>query len=362
MACLVLKNRHYYAQFYDTKRRPKQKQISLKTRTRRVALRLLVRLEDEYALGTYDPWAESLEKSNHNEKLKALGDAAKAFTDTRRHCSPHTIRRYEVILGLLTRHLGSDYPTRRLGTKEIQQFLDATPRKPDTMRSYSNSLKAFCNWLIEEGVLATNPLGKILLPRLPLKHPRFLKPVDVERLVEAIERAINDNPKATHDAGTWLIPIIRANVYLGLRASELVNLLWEHVDLERRTLTVANTKTFRTKNARDRTLPLCEAVYGLLVGLERRSPFVFPNYGGTQLHAQYLSRRFKHYARKAGLPEAINFHSTRHTACSWLAVQGASVEAIRMYAGHSSIVVTQKYMHLSANAFFDQINRAFESI
>ena len=98
----------------------------------------------------------------------------------------------------------------------------------------------------------------------------------------------------------------------------------------------------------------------MLSGLERRCEYVFPNYGGDKLHPQYLSRRFKHYARKTGLPEHVSFHTTRHTALSWLAMKGASTEAVRLYAGHSSVSVTEKYMHLSPSAYHDQVTQAFD--
>jgi site-specific recombinase XerD len=95
--------------------------------------------------------------------------------------------------------------------------------------------------------------------------------------------------------------------------------------------------------------------------LERRSEFVFPNYSGTQLHRQYLSRRFKHFVREAKLPEVINFHSTRHTAASWLAERGASIEAIRLYLGHSSVRVTERYMHLAPDAYANEIHAALSA-
>lgn len=155
---------------------------------------------------------------------------------------------------------------------------------------------------------------------------------------------------------------MRANVYLGLRAGELVNVRWEHVDLDRRTLLVANTDTFTTKAARERTLPLAMPVMDVLSGLERRAEWVFPNASGWQLHRKYLSRAFKRYVVAAGLPEYINFHTTRHTCASWLAERGASVEAIRSYLGHSSVAVTERYMHLSPSSLAAQVAAAFDSV
>lgn len=358
MASLVKQKGNYYAQFYDAARQPKRKQVSLKTRKKRVARRAFARLEDQYALGEFDPW----NPDDTRDDLKRLGTAVEAFIETRSHFSPHTVRKYWIVLGQLARHAGEEHPTAQLSTRHVQRFLDDGDRKPPTKKSYSNAIKAFCNWLIEQGVLEANPVDKLRLPRVPDKHPRFLTREDVDHLIETIRRHVRENPKVAPGTVTWIIPIIQTNVYLGLRRAEVTHLRWEHVDLERRQVAVVNTASFRTKNARDRTVPLCEAAHDVLTGLERRSRYVFPNHGGQRLHPDYLTRRFKRYARMADLPEDINFHSTRHTACSWLAMQGASVEAIRLFAGHSSVSVTEKYMHLSPDAYAHQISAAFAGI
>ncbi|MFQ5572014.1 MAG: tyrosine-type recombinase/integrase [Rhodothermales bacterium] len=45
-------------------------------------------------------------------------------------------------------------------------------------------------------------------------------------------------------------------VYTGLRAGELVNLRWEHIDLDNQSLLVRNTDDFKTKTRRERIVPL----------------------------------------------------------------------------------------------------------
>lgn len=43
-------------------------------------------------------------------------------------------------------------------------------------------------------------------------------------------------------------------------------------------------------------------------------------------------------------------HTLRHTFCSHLAMRGAAARVIQQLAGHSSLVTTQRYMHLSPGA------------
>jgi integrase len=222
-------------------------------------------------------------------------------------------------------------------------------------------MRTYFRWLEARDIIGGDPTAELRLKRAPDKHPRFLEPSDVV----AICRAIIENEqrsKVAPGTSSWLLPIVRANVYLGLRAGEVVNLRWADVDLDAKRLTVANTADFTTKAGKERTIPIASPALEVLRTIERRAEWVFPNHGGTQLHRLYLSRRFKHFARRAKLPEAINFHATRHTAASWLAQQGASVEAIRRFMGHSSISVTQRYMHLSPDGFAGQIERAFAMV
>ena len=45
---------------------------------------------------------------------------------------------------------------------------------------------------------------------------------------------------------------------------------------------------------------------------------------------------------------AWSYHSLRHYFCSKLIRRGASIEAVRLLAGHSKLDVTQRYVHANA--------------
>ena len=48
-----------------------------------------------------------------------------------------------------------------------------------------------------------------------------------------------------------------------------------------------------------------------------------------------------------GWDENVTPHTLRHTFCSLLAQNGTSVYEIQQFAGHSSVAVTEIYMHLA---------------
>jgi site-specific recombinase XerD len=51
----------------------------------------------------------------------------------------------------------------------------------------------------------------------------------------------------------------------------------------------------------------------------------------------------------------IGAHALRHTFCSHLAMRGAAPKAIQELAGHKSLKVTMRYMHLTQSALRDAI-------
>jgi integrase/recombinase XerC len=48
--------------------------------------------------------------------------------------------------------------------------------------------------------------------------------------------------------------------------------------------------------------------------------------------------------RRQKLPER-SFHALRHYFCSTLVRRGASLEAVRLLAGHGDLQTTQRYVH-----------------
>lgn len=52
----------------------------------------------------------------------------------------------------------------------------------------------------------------------------------------------------------------------------------------------------------------------------------------------------------------IVFHTLRHTFASWLAIQGTPLYTISKLMGHKTILMTQRYSHLSPGAGKEAVN------
>jgi site-specific recombinase XerD len=86
-----------------------------------------------------------------------------------------------------------------------------------------------------------------------------------------------------------------------------------------------------------------------------RVEFVFSHDDGVPWTRDWADAALRRQCRRAGLRE-ISWHVLRHTFCSHLAMQGAPAKAIQELARHTSLGVTQRYMHLCSDHRRDAID------
>jgi integrase len=129
----------------------------------------------------------------------------------------------------------------------------------------------------------------------------------------------------------------------GARRKEIMTLTWKDIDLSRGIVIFQDIK-----NGERRAVPLTGPVRELLTDRAdtRRtySPFVFPNRAGTQ--PQDIRRAWELAVERAGI-EDFRFHDLRHSAASYLAMNGASLVEIAEILGHKTLAMVKRYAHLS---------------
>jgi len=123
---------------------------------------------------------------------------------------------------------------------------------------------------------------------------------------------------AKHSTTPWLRPLITVAVNTGLRRSELLNLRWSDVDLERRILTLRETKDGTTGSCQSMTwcgspCPPCRA-----------SPAIpaIPGIGPT-VRLDNIKRSWATALAAAGISD-FRFHDRRHTFASHLVIAGVN--------------------------------------
>ena len=164
---------------------------------------------------------------------------------------------------------------------------------------------------------------------------------EVERLIEAMK----GNRRGHRDA-TMVVIAFRH----GLRASELVDLSWDQIDLEHAILHVR-----RLKNGSPATHPLTGKELRALRRLQReqvaKSPFVFIRERGAPFSRRGFQAMLKRAGEAAGFGMKIHPHMLRHACGFKLANDGVDTRTIQAYLGHKSIQHTVSYTELAPTRF-----------
>ncbi len=140
----------------------------------------------------------------------------------------------------------------------------------------------------------------------------------------------------------------------GLRLGEALSLHWAQVKLEPARgakfgyLTIFSGEA---KSRKARTVPLSlRAVEILRQHKPGRSGLVFHHENGTPLQASLLGQQQKRVRESQKLPADFVLHSLRHTFGTRLGEAGADAFTIMRLMGHSTVTVSQPYVHSSPEA------------
>ena len=225
-------------------------------------------------------------------------------------------------------------------TRQIKQpngktkTLPVEPRLPATIARYLAALShAFTIAIKEWGWLESNPMMRVTKPKQPQGRVRFLSEEEREALLR--ECKASDHP----DLYTAVVLALST----GARRMELLGLRWEQVDLNRKVITL-----YETKNGEIRALPLVNHAHELMKerAKVRRidTTLVFPD---AKTDKPVLLRApFDNALARAGI---LNFHwhDLRHSCASYLAMNGASLAEIAEVLGHKTLAMVKRYAHLS---------------
>lgn len=332
MGCLVKRGRRWYAQFLLDGRK---KQIALGLSDKGQARRLLSRLEKAVEQGSWHPFKNSLREFKEPvPRVESLEEQVDLFLQSRSLLRPRTQKVY--------RHILSLFVAERVGLSEF-----ISTRSPVTQRTYLRHLKVFYRWTIAQGWRSRNPVDDLVLPRTPRKEAVYFSREEVSQIAE------NIRSEARERESGYLPGMVLFVCQTGLRLGEVCAAKWDWLEGDQLLLRCSNE--FTTKSGRDERVFLTEDALRILNQLPRRTDRIFVAPSPPQ-----VSRRFSHWCRKAGLKRG-SFHSLRHTCAAWMAMSGASAYVIKRHLRHSSITVTERYMHLTPENLSAQVIAALSS-
>lgn len=152
----------------------------------------------------------------------------------------------------------------------------------------------------------------------------------------------------------------------GLRNRALIIVMWraglrcdEALSLELRDVDRANgtVRVRHGKGNRARTVGMDPQAFAVVerwldlrarLGIAGGAP-VFCTYShgscGRKLGGPYVREMIKRVGRRAGIEKRVHCHGLRHTHATELMREGKSLKLIQMQLGHSSLGVTDRYIH-----------------
>jgi len=168
-----------------------------------------------------------------------------------------------------------------------------------------------------------------------IKLPADNRPRDCRLQAGEEARLLGDCQAARNP---WLVPIVQLALETAMRQGELIRLRWEHIDLNRRTAHLPDTK-----NGEPRTVPLSTTAIRVLGALPNRLHGQdFPG-----LTSVAIKRAFIRAVRRAGI-ENFRFHDLRHEATTRLFEKGLNIMEIATITGHKDLRMLRRYTHLKA--------------
>ena len=224
---------------------------------------------------------------------------------------------------------------------------------PGTIGNVVVALKAAWRWAISMGLADTNPWT--MRPPSKKKTVEYLSKDEVSALLAAADA----DKMANRDV---LSVAVRIGVFAGLRVGEIFGLRWRDVDLDRGVLTVRqNYRGAPTKTRRERTVPLTEQLFAVLVSWRQRAlskEYVCPTLIAGKWVAAGQSPSILRLYRCANIPvPSAPWHVLRHTFASHFVMSGGSLLTLQRLLGHSTVSVTQMYSHLSDEHVASEIKK-----
>jgi hypothetical protein len=135
------------------------------------------------------------------------------------------------------------------------------------------------------------------------------------------------------------------------QAETLYGLQWCDLDLDRKVVVVRrNYARDFPKDKEPRYVPIDADLARILKQWRAVSPsaeFVFPFDDGKPRLYPKAPRGFELHLTSARCPR-VRFHDLRHTAASLMVMAGASLQSVQAILGHSTIAMTERYAHNSA--------------
>jgi site-specific recombinase XerD len=227
-------------------------------------------------------------------------------------------------------------------------------RSRATIRLHFAALRSLYNHLTEKGVVPSNVLKLVSLPKPDKALPQFLTIPQVTALMEKPASKVKSK-QATEWMAARDTAILELFYSSGLRLAELAALDVRDLD------PIGETVRVMGKGSRERIVPVgglaLEALSRYRHQANVQSGPLFLNKSRKRLGHRSIWLLLKNYVREAGLPATLSPHKLRHSFATHLLDNGADLRSVQSLLGHASLTTTQIYTHVTT----ERLKKAYDA-
>ena len=284
--------------------------------------------------------------------------------DIRRY-SPRTQTLYEAALHAFEDWCGGNMDLIPSRIREYEGHLMEEGLKSRTVHLQMSALSGYCNWLIKEGKIKSNPVRTVKRPKMEKRLPeyytetamdQYLKETEHAASQEELEILLSADPKSQLAKELYERRLRRLIISLlygcGIRRAELIGLQRNSLDIGRQTLRV------RGKGDKMREIPLIPSLVqeislylhaaSFMAGESTPETPLLRTEKGNKLYPEWVDRAVKQELQgRQGITGRKSPHVLRHSLATALLEEGTDLNAIKEMLGHSSLAATEVYTHNS---------------
>ena len=201
---------------------------------------------------------------------------------------------------------------------------------------------------MKEKLIPYNPSDDCIIPKLQKKEMKILKPEDMAAYLQEAERR-------------GVLPMFFLVLCTGLRRGEIAALLWEDLDMEKKTISInkqavgikgGGVKVTQPKTDTSiRQISVSQQVIDLLIQEHEKhpdNPVMFPSpVNGGMWYPDAINRLHQRILKSAGL-EHIRLHDLRHTFATVALQNGVDIKTVSSMLGHFDAGFTLRtYTHVT---------------
>ena len=250
--------------------------------------------------------------------------------------------------------------------REYEAHLIEIGMKPRTVHLHMSALSGYCNYLIKQGKLKSNPVRTVKRPKMEKRLPEYYTEGAMEAYLRQSEHAageeelnilLSTDPQSTLAKELYerrLRRLIISILYnAGIRRAEIITLQHKSLDRGRNTLRV------KGKGDKMREIPLIPSLVQEISLYLNAASFMAPGVQGPEdpllvtekgkpLYPAWVDRAVKQELDgQEGITGRKSPHVLRHSLATALLEEGTDLNAIKEMLGHSSLAATEVYTHNS---------------